>query len=160
VVVADGLGHGEGAADASIRAIRAFKESNHLEPAEILRAMHDALRATRGAAIAVTRLHLDRGVAEFVGIGNISGAIVDGTSNRKMVSLAGIVGHEMRKVLPFTYPWTASSLLVMHSDGLSANWGLSSYPGLEQHDAAVVAAVLFRDHCRRTDDATVVVVKP
>ena len=81
-------------------------------------------------------------------------------TSRRMVSLNGIVGHEMRKVQAFTNPWTAASLLILHSDGLSAHWSLASYPGIEQHDATVIAGVLFRDQCRRTDDATVVVVKP
>jgi len=48
-VVADGLGHGPLAADASRTAVRVFRENPHLAPAELLRKMHAALRATRGA---------------------------------------------------------------------------------------------------------------
>lgn len=159
LTVADGLGHGVAAADASIRAIRTFKETNQQPPVDIIRSMQDPLRATRGAAVAVARIHLDRNTVEYSGIGNISGTVVGEENVSRMVSLPGIVGHEMRKVQPFSYPWTNQSILIMHSDGLSANWTLDSYPGLRQRDGMVVAGVLFRDHCRRTDDGTVVVVK-
>ena len=68
-------------------------------------------------------------------------------------------GAEIRRVQLFTYPWTASSILIMHSDGLSASWSMENYPGLQQRSPAVIAGVLFRDFCRGRDDATVVVAK-
>jgi hypothetical protein len=47
--------------------------------------------------------------------------------------------------------------VVMHSDGVSARWSLSAYPGLFVRHAAVIAGILYRDHARSRDDATVVV---
>ena len=73
--------------------------------------------------------------------------------------MPGIAGHEMRKVNVFSYPWTPASVLVLHSDGVSGSWNANSYPGLVPHDPSLIAAVLYRDHCRGTDDATVVVAK-
>jgi hypothetical protein len=55
-----------------------------------------------------------------------------------------------------TVPWTKDSILVTHTDGLSAKWNLESYPGLKVRDPALLAAVLFRDHARQRDDATVI----
>src|SRR3712207_8788219 len=43
---------------------------------------------------------------------------------RSMVSMPGIVGHEAKRFQEFEYPWEEDALLVMHSDGLSANWDL------------------------------------
>ncbi|HKO59105.1 MAG TPA: serine/threonine protein kinase, partial [Thermoanaerobaculia bacterium] len=57
------------------------------------------------------------------------------------------------------YPWSPSSILIMHSDGIGTSWTLDSYPGLTQRAPEIIAAVLFRDFCRGTDDATVVVAK-
>jgi hypothetical protein len=65
----------------------------------------------------------------------------------------------MRKVQTFTYPWTPSSLLVMQSDGVGTGWNLADYPGLAEREPALIAAVLLRDFCRGTDDATVVVAR-
>ena len=73
-----------------------------------------------------------------------------------MVSHSGTVGHEMRKVVEFTYPWKPGSLLLMHSDGLGSNWGFESYPGLTMKHPSIVAGVLCRDYTRGRDDVSVV----
>ncbi len=159
ISVADGLGHGPAAATASTAAVRAVAERFEQPLEDMLRDAHGALRPTRGAAMAVARIHLTACRTEFIGVGNIAGTIVTDDAMRKTVSLSGIVGHEMRKAQSFSYPWLASSVLVLQSDGVSANWNAAKYPGLMQHGPALIAAVLYRDHCRGTDDATVVVAK-
>lgn len=53
VLVADGLGHGLQAAEAAREAVRVFRETAPLGPAEVIRMAHAALRSTRGAALAV-----------------------------------------------------------------------------------------------------------
>lgn len=157
--VADGLGHGPAAATASTAAVRVVAERFEQPLEHMLQDAHGMLRPTRGAAMAVARIHLTAGRTEFIGVGNIAGTIVTDDAMRKTVSLSGIVGHEMRKVQSFSYPWLASSVLILQSDGVSANWNATKYPGLMQHAPALIAAVLYRDHCRGTDDATVVVAK-
>jgi anti-sigma regulatory factor (Ser/Thr protein kinase) len=159
ILVADGLGHGPAAATAAALAVRSFAERPDESIEVLLREAHTALRPTRGAAAGVARIHTTAGRLEFGGVGNIAGAIVSDEGFRRVVSLPGIVGHEMRKVQTFSYPWTPSSVLVMQSDGISSSWNPASYPGLLQRDAILIAAVLYRDHCRGTDDATVVVAK-
>lgn len=121
--------------------------------------VHAALRSTRGAAVGIARIQASLKLLDFLGIGNIAATIVTDDTQRKTVSLPGIVGLEMRKLQVFSYPWTAASVLIMHSDGISASWNPTSFPGLMQHDPALISAVLYRDHCRGTDDATVVVAK-
>jgi hypothetical protein len=46
----------------------------------------------------------------------------------------------------------------MHSDGISARWDLHKNATLRQRHPAIIAAVLYRDHARARDDATVVVL--
>jgi anti-sigma regulatory factor (Ser/Thr protein kinase) len=157
--VVDGLGHGAAAATASSAALRVFRESDAHPLERMLADAHAALRPTRGAAVGIARIHASVGRLDFVGVGNIAGTIVADEGVRRVVSSNGIVGHEMRKVQTFSYPWTASSVLILQSDGVSANWNPASYPGLMQHDPALIAAVLYRDHSRGSDDATVVVAK-
>ncbi|MEO8380640.1 MAG: SpoIIE family protein phosphatase [Acidobacteriota bacterium] len=157
--VADGLGHGPMAETASAAAVRMFaaRASQSLE--QMMEETHGELRPTRGAAAALARIHASLNRVDFLGVGNIAGTIASDDSLRKTVSLPGIVGHEMRKLQTFSYPWSASSVLILHSDGLGTSWNPSTYPGLLQHDAAVIAAVLYRDYGRGNDDATVVVAK-
>lgn len=159
IAIADGLGHGIAAATASAAAVRIFEERSQLDLDGLLQEAHAALRATRGAAVGIARIHLAQGRLDFSGIGNIAGTIADDDRARRVVSLSGIVGHEMRKLQTFSYPWTASSVLVMQSDGIGTSWSPTNYPGLMQHHPALIAAVIYRDFCRGNDDATVVVAK-
>jgi hypothetical protein len=122
--------------------------------------MHESMRHTRGAAVAVAELDEERRVIAFSGLGNIAGRIFEsGGTSRSLVSTYGTAGMDARAVREFSYPWPAGAALILHSDGISARWDLADYPGLLSHDPAVIAGVLMRDYCRRTDDATVVVVK-
>lgn len=159
VMVADGLGHGTAASGASVAAIQSFLEAPEDSLDEILLRAHGALRSGRGAAVGVIRLYMSHRRADFSGVGNIAAAIATDDVTRRLVSLNGIVGHEMRKVQTFSYPWGGSSVLIVHSDGVSASWNLEQYPGLLQRDPAMIAAVMFRDGRRGNDDATLVVAK-
>jgi hypothetical protein len=69
------------------------------------------------------------------------------------------LGHQVRKVQDFSYPFRAGALLVMHSDGVATRWDLSAYPGLESRHPAMAAAALHRDFSRGRDDATVLVAR-
>lgn len=155
VVLADGLGHGFDAARAADVAIRTAMEGRRRTPAQIIVAAHEAMRSTRGAALAVVDIDAAEQRLTFAGIGNISAAIVSPDGTASLASHNGIVGHEMRSVHEFVHPWTAASCLIMHSDGIRARWQLGAYPGLAVHHPAVVAGTLFRDFSRGRDDATV-----
>jgi hypothetical protein len=93
-------------------------------------------------------------------VGNISAAVraADGAS-RSMVSHNGILGHQVRKLQEFQYPFPHGAMLLAHSDGIETRWDLGSYPGLELRHPALVAAALYRDHVRGRDDATILAVR-
>ncbi len=156
-LVADGLGHGPLAAEAARAAVAVFRASAGAGPAAILQAAHQALRRTRGAAVAVAEVC--RGQVRFAGVGNIAGVVVDGAVSRSMMSHNGTVGHEARKFQELVYPFPKGALLVMHSDGLASRWGLDAYPGLVTRAPTLVAAVLYRDFQRGRDDVTVLVAR-
>lgn len=159
ILVADGLGHGPMAAEAAREAVRVFQERSAGPAADILKDAHAALHPTRGAAVAIAELLPERDVMTFVGVGNISGSVVSGATSRSLVSHAGIVGHQCRKIQEFTYPWTRGAMLVLHSDGLQSRWNLAGYPGLAGRHPSLVAATLYRDYVRGRDDVTVVVAR-
>ena len=161
LLVADGLGHGPQAADASRGAVAAFHERADLPPAELIRSIHGPLRGTRGAALAIASVDPARREVRFAGVGNISGSIHAPGESRSinLVSHNGTVGHEMRKVQEFTYPWPDGALLVLHSDGLATHWRLDRYPGLASRHPGLVAGVLYRDARRGRDDVTVLATR-
>jgi anti-sigma regulatory factor (Ser/Thr protein kinase) len=158
-LVADGLGHGQYAEEAAREAVRIFHQSNGAKLADVIERAHGALRATRGAALAIARIDLQQHRLTFAGVGNISAAITAEGGSRSMVSMNGIVGHQMHRVQEFVYPWNSGALLIMHSDGVSAKWDLTSYMGLSQRAPGVIAGVLYRDFSRQRDDVTVLVAR-
>jgi anti-sigma regulatory factor (Ser/Thr protein kinase) len=159
VLVADGLGHGKHAAAASELAASVTMQSPSLPAGALLQDAHNALRATRGAAVAVARIDMHAEKLSFAGVGNIAAYISGGTERRQLVSHNGIVGSNVRKVQEFGAAWGSDSMLLLHSDGLATRWDLQDYPGLEFHHPALVAAVLYRDCCRHRDDVSVLVVR-
>lgn len=159
VIVVDGLGHGPGAAAAARLAVRAFEAEPGRPPGAQVAAIHDALRGSRGAAVAVARVDGARGVVDYAGLGNIAGTIVSGGVGRHLVSGNGTAGHEAGRINQFTYPWVDDALLVMHSDGLGSRWQIERYPGLPARHPSLVAGVLYRDWSRGRDDVTVVAAR-
>ena len=159
VAMADGLGHGQLAAEASRRAVNVAVDRSGDQPAMIVAQVHAALRSTRGAALAIAELETAGASVRYAGLGNISASLVSPGDSKSLVSHGGIAGHEARKIQEFAYDWPAGALLVMHSDGLSGRWDLGRYPGLAARDPSVVAGVLYRDYSRGRDDALVVVVR-
>jgi anti-sigma regulatory factor (Ser/Thr protein kinase) len=158
VAVADGLGHGTGAAEAAEQAVNLFDENPEVSLQVTMQRIHGALRATRGAALLLLQVHLRDRKITCAGVGNISACTVLGETSKSFVSLNGTVGHQAHRFQEFTYDWPQSALLIFHSDGLQTKWKLGSYPGLQVRHPALVAAVLYRDFRRERDDVTVLVV--
>jgi len=159
-MVADGLGHGVAAHDAAEEARRLFHRGIQSSPIAAIRAIHAGLRPTRGGAVAVLTLDLAASRVAFCGLGNIAGLAASGGSVRRFVSMNGIAGHTAERLQEFIYPCDGPGLVVvLHSDGLSANWSLDRYPGLAGRHPGLIAAVLYRDLGRGRDDATVLVIK-
>jgi anti-sigma regulatory factor (Ser/Thr protein kinase) len=159
-MVADGLGHGAFASQASQEARRLFMRGDSETPIGAMRKIHAGLGATRGAAVAAVSLDLSVNRVVFSGIGNIAGLVTAGGQTRRFVSMNGIAGHAAERFQEFIYPCDGPGLvLVMHSDGLSTNWSLDRYTGLMARHPALIAAVLYRDAGRNRDDATVLVLK-
>ncbi|MFE1249678.1 SpoIIE family protein phosphatase [Streptomyces sp. NPDC058735] len=162
LLLADGLGHGAKAADASMTAVRDLPGVAHLSPSEILRQLGTSLRPTRGAAVAVAQLDLGSGQLHFAGIGNVGARLRTGSTWRPLLSQPGIVGARAPVSVPVQHqPWHDDSLLVLHSDGLPARWSPPDDAVLLGRDPGLVAAVVLRDAgsaARPVGDDTCVVV--
>jgi len=160
ILVADGLGHGLEAKSASMEAVRMLHQVPELSPGALVERTHNALRSSRGAAVAVARIDRLRNVLIFAGIGNISGHIYSGArSGQHLVSVNGTAGFQSQRIREFSYAWPENGMLVMYSDGLATNTTVEAHPGLALRDPTLIAGVLYRDFSRRNDDATAVVAK-
>lgn len=177
-VVADGLGHGPLAAQASQEQVRIFEEMGggpDISPARVLRTAHAALRSTRGAAAAVAFVDASRDdgssvsgssdpraalMVRFSGVGNIAASLITSpTQSQGLASHNGTVGHQVSRFPEQVYPLVPPALLLMASDGLLTQWRFDRYPGLLNRHASLIAGVLYRDLNRGRDDVTVLVAR-
>ncbi len=159
VLVVDGSGHGAEAARAAQLATQIFARHLDEDCERLVERMHRGLAPTRGAALAVARIDDGQSLVRFVGIGNITGAVAGHGEVRRMVSHNGTAGHIAPRIREFTYPFAGNPVLILHSDGLSARWEIERYPGLAASHPSLIAGVLFRDHRRGRDDATIVALR-
>jgi anti-sigma regulatory factor (Ser/Thr protein kinase) len=162
LLLCDGLGHGPLAAAASQRATTAMRAATGLlgPPDRAVAAVHAAMSGARGGAVAVAELDPAAGVVRFCGVGNVAGAVVTDGRKRSMVSAPGVAGVRARSMRTFDYPLEPTSVVVLHSDGLTGRWPADRTDGLFSRSPVVVAAALLREAGVRHDDAGIVVAGP
>ena len=154
--VVDGLGHGTFAFEAALTAIGSFRTNPCAQPQEIMIRANGVMSRTRGGAAACARIVGDQ--VSYAGVGNISGALVSAGKSQGLVSHNGTLGLAQRRTQQFEYRREPGALLIMHSDGVSARWNIRERIDLMTRHPAIVAAAIYRDHARKNDDATIVVL--
>ena len=167
IAVVDGTGHGLLAAEAAHKSVILIEQFSYLSPIDIMERLNDSLKNTRGAAIAIVEFLFNVGKINFCGIGNINSKLIsfgEKVNKLNLMSTEGIVGYQLHKIKQFSYPIINKSpedffILVMHSDGVSSRWDLSSYPGLFTRHPSLIAAVLYRDFTKNMDDVTVITAR-
>lgn len=162
----DGLGHGTHAQEAAQLAVKTYCDKPIPDPALALQVIHTSIRRTRGAVGFAANIDLSQNRFSYCGIGNIAGKLYSTESPlgnmpyKNVISYNGILGHN----IPGTFnnqhlDWNRNKILIVHSDGLKSRWDLSRYPNLSRHLPTTIAAVLYKDHSRQTDDTLVLVCK-
>ncbi|HEX8127604.1 MAG TPA: ATP-binding protein [Pyrinomonadaceae bacterium] len=159
LAVVDGLGHGQGAHEASRVALAVLAEWQGEGLEDIFRTAHAALRPTRGAVMGACVLDTVRGTFHYAGVGNIEVRVFNAPEPVRPISNNGTLGARMDKLRVWSYSWAEGACVVLASDGVSASWDMNDYPGLLQHSPQLLAGILMRDYGRDTDDATVLVAR-
>jgi len=159
LAVVDGLGHGQGAHEASRVALSVLAEWRGEGLEEIFRAAHAALRPTRGAVMGACLIDAARGTFQYAGVGNIEVRVFNAPEPVRPISNNGTLGARMDKLRVWSFAWAEGASAVLASDGVSASWDMKDYPGLLQRSPQMLAGVLMRDYGRDTDDATVLVAR-
>ncbi|TLM65665.1 MAG: hypothetical protein FDZ70_10945 [Actinobacteria bacterium] len=155
VAVADGLGHGEGAASAAHAITGLVRDEPDGPLDELMRKLGSAAARTRGAAVMLVRLDWHAHRLECCGVGNVHFQAV---SHRSMhpVSAPGVVGHRVRKIVPYTFGLPSELLFAVATDGLSSRIHLEKHA---EGTAQKIAEELLDHHGKVHDDATCVVVR-
>lgn len=157
--VCDGLGHGNEAHIASVQCLKVFKENMVLTPVEQLKMVHTGAKRTRGAVMFTIQFDFNNKQVTYCGVGNISAKALSAARSKYCISYNGIVGHSIPNSMNnHVLQCNKTDLFIIHSDGLSSRWDLQKYPGITKHDRSIIAAALYKDFCRKTDDVTVAVI--
>jgi anti-sigma regulatory factor (Ser/Thr protein kinase) len=159
MVVADGLGHGPQAAEASLAAAAVLRDAPFDPLRTLLERMHTALQTTRGAAVLGLQLDAAGASIRYAGAGNVLGRAISGIADRSLATQHGTVGLQMRKVDETELALPQHALVVVHSDGIASRWDPQALVPVLEHDPTIAAAILLRDHSRGRDDATIVVLQ-
>jgi anti-sigma regulatory factor (Ser/Thr protein kinase) len=155
LAIIDGLGHGEEAARVSGAAKDWLLTNYGHDVKEIVEMLHQNLRATRGVAVALTKVDRPHRSLSFCGIGNVE-VRVSGKPAMHPASTDGIVGMSVRKVVKFEYKYDTLDFLILHSDGISSGFNIADYPLLHedpQKAAEDIARVFGKDY----DDASIII---
>lgn len=156
----DGLGHGEHAHDASMKGVLYFLNTKDKDPVDILRGMHIELKKTRGLVGTVAVLNHTTKRWKIFGIGNIATRINQGMIVKNYTPYNGIVGLNMpNTVAASDIEQEKYQYLIMCSDGIKTKWDMSKYPYILKHDPIILAAAIYKDHARHTDDMSILVSK-
>jgi anti-sigma regulatory factor (Ser/Thr protein kinase) len=160
IIALDGLGHGPEAHKASEKAEKEFIGLKNATPSDTIRILHRNLRDTRGAVGMILHFDTVSNLISYAGLGNVSAKKINHESTKNLVSYNGIIGHTIPNTINSnTITWHPNDTLIIYSDGLKSRWDLMQLPNILQYDGSVIAAALYKDHSRQTDDLLIIVIK-
>jgi hypothetical protein len=161
VGLADGLGHGPPAREASERAREVLVGSSSLSNEEILARCDAALVRTRGAVMAVARVG-EAGGGELVvtSVGNVIAHVVGPGGGKRFGGSSFVLGAPggVRRMVTERATIDPRGMLILASDGVSSRADLGADATLLREHPIVVAQRVVERHARDYDDATVLVV--
>ncbi|MFT3936172.1 MAG: serine/threonine protein kinase [Chitinophagaceae bacterium] len=160
ILMADGLGHGQEAHLAVTTACTAFAQCTETSPAETIRALHHAVRKTRGLVGIVVFFNRHTKTWLIAGVGNYALRWISGNTYKNHASYNGIIGHSIPNTINDSIVRQEDfSHFIACSDGLKSKWELSKFPMIGRHHSMVQATALLKEFSRKTDDASVVICK-
>lgn len=159
IAVADGLGHGKGAAEAARVAMDALEQCPSAPLAQAFELCGQKLRQTRGVVMSLAELSALDDTMEWLGVGNVEGLLVRSPANgkRKIESLLlaqGVVGLRLPPLRSNVVNVAPGDTLVFATDGIRR--GFEERVKLAGAPHAIARDILARD-CLGTDDALVLV---
>jgi negative regulator of sigma-B (phosphoserine phosphatase) len=157
----DGVGHGPEAARAAHAAAAVVREAVGHDLVRLMLRCHEALRATRGAAISLAFVSTRGQSMTWLGVGNVEGRVLSGdpAATRPKGSLplrGGLPGHELPHVQPSTLDVRAGDVVLMATDGIHPTFADSPETS---GSAQAITERIMAAHWRPSDDAMVVAVR-
>lgn len=159
--VADGLGHGILANEASFKGIQSIEKHSQQSLATIIVECNENLIGTRGSTLGLVRFESKNSELEHLGVGDINTHLYSYERDKKYVTMPHFLGKpfsskhfrdEKSSVEP-------GMVLIMYSDGLKSETSLKNELDVLRQPAVSIAQWLLEKFSRSNDDATVLVAK-
>ena len=161
LAVADGLGHGESAAQAARLAMNTVEKHSHKPLIQMLEHCDEELRETRGVVMSLARLNALDNSMEWLGVGNVEGILVrsapdGGRSNESLTLSRGVVVAFLPPLRAAAVNVDPGDTLVLATDGIRRGFedeiiffkdpgetaqGILARDGLKIDDALVLVAI-------------------
>ncbi|ACU61227.1 ATP-binding SpoIIE family protein phosphatase [Chitinophaga pinensis] len=158
----DGLGHGIEANKAAAAAISSFRYCMLTDLSEVIRQVHEDVKRTRGLVGSIAVYNYRSRKWLLCGVGNIHTRMWTAAASKTYLPYNGIIGHNLPRTIneqEVEHPAGKEQILIMCSDGIRTRWEMTRYPGIFRYDMSVLAAAIYKDNARKTDDMSVVIVK-
>ncbi len=156
----DGLGHGKEANTAVNEAIRCFETGRESDPVELMRSINTGVKRTRGLVAAAAVYSFDEKKWSICGVGNINTRVHHPSATKTYMAYNGIIGLNVPNTMKAQDVNNENGqVLIMCSDGIRTKWDVARYPGILKYDLSMLAAAIYKDHARRTDDMSVLVCR-
>jgi phosphoserine phosphatase RsbX len=159
VAVIDALGHGHDAARASRVAAAALEQYAHEKLEVLFKRCDDLMRNTRGAAISVASFDMQSRTMTWLGVGNVTGALVraDITADQRVKRLivrGGVVGLNLPALHCSVMPVLPGDTLILATDGVRNDFA-DSLPAIVGPQR--FAEQILQRYATHDDDALVLV---
>jgi anti-sigma regulatory factor (Ser/Thr protein kinase) len=160
IFLGDGLGHGLPAYKAVEQATRAMAQQRDNSPAAWLNAIHRVAIGTRGLVGTAAIFSFANRKWTVCGVGNIRTQLWGKSYSKSYAAQNGILGYNMPRVLQeCELPYEPGQCLIMASDGIHTRWNPARYPNVSRYDPMVLAAAIYKEYGRHTDDMSVAVAR-
>jgi phosphoserine phosphatase RsbX len=157
----DGLGHGEEAAQAAIRAVSVLAEDAGAPLTTLFARCHARLARTRGVVMSLAAFGESHGRLTWLGVGNVEGTLIRADAQARpptesILLLGGVVGFQLPRLRPSTTELRAGDTLVMTTDGIESGFRYGLRAGRPSQE---LADQILERHRKHNDDALVLVAR-
>ena len=160
--LADGLGHGPLAREASARAVAVIQANPVPTIQERFQQVDQSLAGTRGVALGLARFDAVTKTVEYGGAGDVSSHLYRLKAAHYFASTPLMLGHaekQRREVRVEEVAVDSGAVLAMFSDGLKTNATLKGELEILRQPAVAIAEYLVDTFGRNNDDALALVVR-
>jgi anti-sigma regulatory factor (Ser/Thr protein kinase) len=160
--VADGIGHGVLAREASARAIAVLRDKPDLAPEALLRACDLALAGSRGAVMTTVCVIEPGGATEHASVGNVTTRFVRRHASRALTGSAAVLGAPSPRPKRIDVSQAQvgdDEAIVLFTDGISSRADLAADADLLRAQPIVIAHHILSSFGKTSDDALVLVAR-